>query len=237
MTIQKKLAKSICFYSNPRSLLDIEFIVIHWTSNENDTAKNNAIYFSDGIDREAGANFFVDSKEIWQSIPMKYSAKAVGGFYTKVGGAGKFYKKCTNSNSVSIELCNFKGNATWEQLLLTRQLVLYIQEQCPNAKTIIRHWDVNGKDCPHGLTGLSNKKWNFMLKFLKGKADFYATVTEHSNLFLKPDIESKKVGTKEKKEEVHIKKQSGNFGLLSKPDKYGNKQWIRLSHIRKEMNR
>ena len=28
------------------------------------------------------------------------------------------------------------------------KLIKYIRKHCPNAKTIIRHYDVNGKQCP-----------------------------------------------------------------------------------------
>lgn len=38
-----------------------------------------------------------------------------------------------------------------------KKLVKYIQKYCPNAKTIIRHFDVTGKQCLAGL--IDEKKW------------------------------------------------------------------------------
>lgn len=43
-------------------------------------------------------------------------------------------------------------------------LVKYIQKYCPNAKTIIRHWDVNGKDCPQIMVGKDNEEWKSFKK-------------------------------------------------------------------------
>ena len=145
MEIKKRRAKSIS-YGSKRSLKDIKYIVIHFTGNKGDTAKNNADFYATGNTREAGAHFFVDKKsEIWESVPMEYTAWAVGHFYTREKGAASYYKKCTNDNSVSIELCDCKKGVSWEQMLAVRQLVQYIQKRCPNAKTIIRHWTSTAK--------------------------------------------------------------------------------------------
>lgn len=77
MEIKKRRAKSIS-YGGKRSLKDIKYIVIHFTGNKGDTAKNNADFYATGNTREAGAHFFVDKKsEIWESVPMEYTAWAV----------------------------------------------------------------------------------------------------------------------------------------------------------------
>ena len=41
----RRLAKSIS-YGKKRELKDIDFIVVHFTANANDTAKNNVDYFA-----------------------------------------------------------------------------------------------------------------------------------------------------------------------------------------------
>lgn len=162
MNINKKLAKSIS-YGGVRDLKSIKYIVLHFTGNKGDTAKNNALFYATGNTREAGAHFFVDKKgEVWQSIPMERIAWAVGHFYTAKKGAAFYYKKCTNANSVSIEMCDCLKNVGWDQMLAVRELVQYIQKKCPNAKTIIRHWDVNGKECPKPMIGSNNKKWKHL---------------------------------------------------------------------------
>ena len=60
MNMYKRLAKSISYNSKKRSRKDVKYIVIHYTGNTGDTAKNNADYYATGNTREAGAHFFVD---------------------------------------------------------------------------------------------------------------------------------------------------------------------------------
>ena len=45
-----------------------EWIVLHYTGNNNDTAKGNANYFSNPVTPVRSANYFVDEKEIYCSI-------------------------------------------------------------------------------------------------------------------------------------------------------------------------
>lgn len=164
------LAKSIS-YGGKRSLNSIYYIPIHYTGNRGDTAKNNADFFKNGNTRSAGAHFFVSQNgDVYQSIPMDRTAYAVGGFVTSKYGAASYYKKCTNSNSVSIELCdNVDKDPSVQQTAAVRDLVKYIQSQCPNAKTIVRHWDVSGKSCPARMTGTDNSKWkNFKNAITEG---------------------------------------------------------------------
>lgn len=164
--IYKKLAKSIS-YGGLRNRNSVRYIVIHYTGNKGDTAKGNASYFANSNTRQAGAHFFVDKAgEIYKSINMNRIAWAVGGMYTLSGGAGSYYGKCTNSNSVSIELCDMLKEPSKKQTLACRRLVKYIRKYCPNAKTIIRHWDVNGKACPASMAGRRNAKWKKLHSFL-----------------------------------------------------------------------
>ncbi len=153
-------AKSIS-YGGERSYSAVKYIVIHYTGNNNDTAKNNCDFFKNGNTRSAGAHFFVSRNgDVYQSIQMKKVAYAVGGFVTQKNGAGAYYKKCTNTNSVSIELCdNASRDPSAAQTEAVRKLVAYIRSVCPNATTIIRHWDVSGKSCPARMTGTNNAKW------------------------------------------------------------------------------
>lgn len=148
-------------YGGERKLGSVKYIVIHYTGNNGDTAKNNADYFHNGNTRSAGAHFFVDQKgTVYQTVDIKRAAWSVGGFFTQKNGAGKYYQKCTNANSVSIELCDCaKKDPSDKMIAATKKLVKYIQNACPNAKTIIRHWDVNGKSCPARMVGTNNKKW------------------------------------------------------------------------------
>lgn len=52
-----------------RGSAKIDWIVIHYTSNLGDTAKNNADYFArEKLSYKASAHFFVDENEIWSSV-------------------------------------------------------------------------------------------------------------------------------------------------------------------------
>lgn len=160
-------AKSIS-YGSRRDKKNVRYIVIHYTSGTKDTARGNGLYFKNGNTRSAGAHFFVDKEgKIVRSIPMNRTAWSVGGFFTRSGDAALYYQKCLNSNSVSIELCALTGDASAKQQAATAQLIKYIQYYCPNAKTIIRHWDVNGKCCPAPMAGKGNARWK---KFKKAIA-------------------------------------------------------------------
>ena len=155
-------------YGGTRALSTIKYIVIHYTANDGDTAISNAKYFANGS-RGASAHYFVDSKNIVQSVKDDYVAWAVGGNKyddtTKTGG-GKFYGKCNNNNSLSIEICDdIKNNAIYPTdstinniLELVRTLM---KKYNISINNVIRHFDVTGKKCPMYWCGDSQKnaKW------------------------------------------------------------------------------
>ena len=230
MKIHTKLAKNIS-YGGKRPYKDIKYIVIHFTSGTKDTAKNNATYYATGNTRQAGAHFFVDKTgEVWKSININRIAWAVGGAkYSDEcrNGGGKYNGFCTNYNSVSIELCALTGEAPWEQMKATRELVQYIQKKCPNAKTVIRHWDVNGKDCPAPFTGSGNEKWTEFKRFITAGYKFTAVVTKDAALRSKPKLGAvNKKGTAKKGTKVKIVKFNGNWGLTD------NGYWISLEKVK-----
>lgn len=232
MKINKRVAKSIS-YGKKRNLKDVKYIVLHFTGNKGDTAKNNADFYATGNKKEAGAHYFVDKKpEVWQSIPPQYTAWAVGNFFTKDNGAASYYKKCTNANSVSIEMCDCIENVSWEQMLAIRELVQYIQAKCPNAKTIIRHWDVNGKECPKPMIGKGNLKWKHLLNKIQYNYQYKAKVTKAAALRSSKGVKPKnKIGSVKPGEVVKISKVSGKWGrLLNK--KNGKWQWISLKKVK-----
>lgn len=162
--ITKILAKPISYSNKKRSRKDVEYIVIHYTGNTADTAMGNGTYFAQSNTRQAGAHFFVGpSGKIVKSVNMNRTAWSVGGFYSQEHGAGQYYQMCTNSNSVSIELCSATQGYTDEQAEAVKWLIKYIRKYCPNAKKVIRHWDVNGKSCPAVMIGKKSKMWNRFL--------------------------------------------------------------------------
>lgn len=146
-------------YSGTRSYSNIYYIIIHYTGISNDTAENNAKYFATGNKKSAGAHFFVDQKgRIYQSVKMSYTANSVPRKRQGYSGGGTFLGKCTSANSISIEMCdNLSKDPSAKQTEAVRQLVEYIQGICPNARSIIRHYDVTGKLCPARM--VDEKKW------------------------------------------------------------------------------
>lgn len=156
-------------YGSKRDRNNVRFMVIHYTGNSNDLAISNARYFAETNTRMAGAHFFVDRKgNVVKSVAMNLIAWSVGGLYGKREGGGAYYKKCTNANSVSIELCDVaKRYPSDEQVKAVRKLIKHIRKYCPNAKTIIRHFDVNYKLCPARMCGKNNAEWNKFLNAIK----------------------------------------------------------------------
>lgn len=232
MNITTKLAKPVS-YGEKRTLDAVKYIVIHYTGNKGDTARNNADYFATSNSRTAGAHFFVDKKgSVYKSVKMTRTAYAVGGKYSVSGGAGAYYGKCTNANSISIELCDCRKDTNWEQLKAVRQLVKYIWEKCPNAKTVIRHWDVNGKECPAPMSGKENKKWKRFHSFITKGYQFQGKVTKEAALRTAGRVTAKRIGTVYAGQMVKISKVAGKWGRLYGKDGRGRYRWIALSKVK-----
>ena len=127
---------------------DIEYIVIHYTSNKGDTANNNAVYFShQKLNPPASAHYFVDENEIWQSVHDADIAWHCGAKTYK-------HKSCRNANSLGIEICmndkddNIRLKSIENAIKLTKMLM---QKYNIGIDNVIRHYDVTGKDCPRPM--------------------------------------------------------------------------------------
>ena len=159
-------AKSISYdKTRKRSLNDVKYIVFHYTGNSNDTAEGNARYFKYSNERQAGAHFFISRNgDIVRSIPMTRTAWSVGGNKLNNDG-GKYFGKCTNYNSVSIEFCDIlEKDVSKEQIESAKKLIAYIRSKCKNVEHIIRHYDVTGKLCPARY--IDDNKWHDLRKKL-----------------------------------------------------------------------
>lgn len=144
----------------------IEYIVIHYTSNKGDTAKNNANYFARENNIKASAHYFVDSNEIWQSVLDTDTAWHCGANTYK-------HKYCRNANSLGIEICmndkngNIRLDSIANAIKLTKMLM---QKYSISMDNIIRHFDVTGKDCPRPMVEDENL-WTSFKKSLLQKED------------------------------------------------------------------
>lgn len=159
-------------YGGTRSESSIKYIVIHYTGNNGDTGANNCTYFQ-GANRHASAHYFVDGGAyVYNSVPVKSVAWSVGGFYSQSGGAGSFYKKCTNANSLSIEMCNCVKSVPDDVFDQTVELTKYLMKKYNiPASRVIRHWDVNGKECPARWIGKSNDGWDNFKRAITGEEE------------------------------------------------------------------
>lgn len=182
MKINKKISK---YNQSGRNGNKVRFIVIHYVGAVS-SAKNNCIYFCNG-NRNASAHFFVDS-EIWQCIPENKAAWHCGGGLLDTGKAmnqgnrgATYFGKCTNSNSIGIELCCYKKKGkvvpTPTAIKTAAPLVKHLMKKYKvPASHVIRHFDVNGKICPNGY--ISASSWAKLHKTLTGvKETAYSTAT------------------------------------------------------------
>lgn len=127
------------------------YIVVHYVGAVS-TAKNNATYYS-REKLQASAHYFVDETSIWQSVKDKDRAWHCGGGLQGSNGHS-FYQKCTNYNSIGIEMCCKKtSDGRWyfeeETIKNTVDLVKHLmaKHNIP-IERVIRHYDVTGKNCP-----------------------------------------------------------------------------------------
>lgn len=139
-------------YRNCRERIEkVKYIVIHYTGAEG-TAADNVKYFNAG-NRSASAHYFVDrSGEIREYCdPAKWYAWHCGG--SLESSHHPYYGKCTNSNSIGIEICTHNNGSNWEfttqAVNAAIELTKYLMQKFGvSADNVIRHYDVTGKSCP-----------------------------------------------------------------------------------------
>lgn len=175
MQIKQQTANRANF-GNSRAASSIKYIVIHYTGNDGDTAAGNAKYYASNTVK-VSAHYFVDDKEVIQSVPDLRIAWAVGGekwASCAATGGGKYHGKATNANSISIELCDVvrdgklapNAETVERALALTRELMAKYSIPREN---VIRHFDVTGKLCPAYWSGQENAaRW---------KSEFWGRLT------------------------------------------------------------
>ena len=124
----------------------IEWIVMHYTANDGDSGMSNARYFQKALNPVASAHYFVDDREIVQSVPDEYVAYHCGAYKYR-------HPFCRNYNSIGIEMCDSKRDgtvkATEQTIRNAAELAAALCERYGlPVSHIIRHYDVTGKRCP-----------------------------------------------------------------------------------------
>ena len=134
----------------------VDYIVVHYTAGNNDTAENNGMYFA----REAvgaSAHYFVDETAVVRSVPEDRVA-------WHCGGAAYRHPDCRNGNSIGVEICTKlqDGHYSLAPAAVLRAAAL-IRDRMVHygipAERVLRHYDVTGKCCPAPFVGAGQAAW------------------------------------------------------------------------------
>lgn len=162
----------------------IEFIVVHYTAGVTSklgSAINTAEYYRT-TRNEVSADYTVDDIIAVcynGDIQNRYCWHCGGSRYSTKGGS--FYGKCTNANSIGVEICSTNStgkmqNANDRSYSFTEAVINNTVELVKQlmkwynipAENVIRHYDVTGKPCP-GIIGW-NKESGSEIEWQKFKA-------------------------------------------------------------------
>ena len=161
-------------YGGSRAASQIKYLVFHYTGNDGDKARNNVTYFQNNV-VEASAHYFVDDTTVYRSVPDLRVAWAVGGkkyANAEKTGGGTMYGKITNTNSISIEMCDTVRNGVYQasEATLANAAALaraLMKKYGIPIENVYRHFDVTGKHCPSYL--VNAQKWAEFKKRLEVK--------------------------------------------------------------------
>ena len=147
MKIKEKIANT---YNWLKGVWIKKFIVMHYSGGTIDTDENNGEYF--GRERvEVSANVFVDDDSATVSVPLTATAYHCGKDYS--GGKAPYWGKCTNRNSIGIEMCGIANDKVLDMRNKTiKNTINYTKKLMkkygiPRSR-VVRHYDVCGKICP-----------------------------------------------------------------------------------------
>ena len=125
----------------------VRYIVMHYTANNGDTARNNCDYYHRVGGLQASAHYFVDEYGVMQSVREGDTA-------WHCGARAYWHPECRNANSIGIEMCSRKRADGSYYILpetvanaaaLAREIM---QRYGIDTDHVLRHYDVTGKRCP-----------------------------------------------------------------------------------------
>lgn len=226
LPIQRKISS---YNYSSRNGNSIKYIVLHYTGNKGDTAKNNVDYFYGG-DRNASAHYFVDDNSIWQSVEESNSAWSVG------DGKGQY--GITNQNSISIEMCcNSSGIISEKTETNALELVKYLMSKYNiSISNIVRHYDASRKICPNWSADNWNR-WTTFKNKLNGTVEVkeemnYSMYVFSKNWYLKrySDIANSATYKDDPyKHYVDYGKKEGRLALPPIPEEYNEGAYLELN--------
>ena len=125
----------------------VRYIVMHYTANNGDTAKNNCDYYHRVGGLQASAHYFCDEHGAMQSVRECDTA-------WHCGARAYWHPECRNANSIGIEMCSRK-RADGSYYILPETVVNaaalareIMQRYGIDTDHVLRHYDVTGKRCP-----------------------------------------------------------------------------------------
>ena len=125
----------------------VRYIVMHYTANNGDTAKNNCDYYHRVGGLQASAHYFCDEYGAMQSVREGDTA-------WHCGARAYWHPECRNGNSIGIEMCSrkradgsyyIKPETVANAAALAREIM---QRYGIDTDHVLRHYDVTGKRCP-----------------------------------------------------------------------------------------
>ena len=176
LEINQSYPCKVGYYGAKRNTSKIKYIVMHYTGNVKDTAISNAKYFHTSINRQASAHYFVDETSIYQSVQDNYVAWSVGG--KPQSTFHPLYQICTNSNSISIEMCTSGDSEVSDKTINNAiELVKYLMNKYGiDANHVTNHYHCNGKACPSASLR-TGERWNSFINRLGGSVQEVTTVS------------------------------------------------------------
>lgn len=125
----------------------VRYIVMHYTANNGDTARNNCDYYHRVGGLQASAHYFVDEHGAMQSVRECDTA-------WHCGARAYWHPECRNGNSIGIEMCSRK-RADGSYYILPETVANaatlakdIMQRYGIDTDHVLRHYDVTGKRCP-----------------------------------------------------------------------------------------
>lgn len=125
----------------------VQYIVMHYTANNGDTAQNNCDYYHRVSGLQASAHYFVDEYGVMQSVHEDDTA-------WHCGARAYWHPECRNDNSIGIEMCSRKradGSYYIKPETVANAAALakdIMQRYGIDTDHVLRHYDVTGKRCP-----------------------------------------------------------------------------------------
>lgn len=125
----------------------VRYIVMHYTANNGDTARNNCDYYHRVGGLQASAHYFCDEYGAMQSVREGDTA-------WHCGARAYWHPECRNGNSIGIEMCSRKradGSYYIKPETVANAAALakdIMQRYGIDTDHVLRHYDVTGKRCP-----------------------------------------------------------------------------------------